>query len=232
MTTHARPRQPHQPQRGPRLLAPPGVYAPQHDTDLLLRALSEERLDERTDVLDLGTGTGALAVSAARLGARVTAVDLSWRAVWTARLNARINGAPVTVRHGDLGSAFPPGSFDLVVSNPPYVPAPSPCLPRRGPARAWDGGLDGRTVVDRVCDAAPRALRPGGTLLMVHSALCDASASLRRLTDLGMSAAVIDKAYVPFGPVLRARRGWLCDQGLLDIDATHEELVVIRAELD
>ncbi|GAA2297120.1 methyltransferase [Streptomyces kunmingensis] len=231
MTTHARPRQPQQPSRGPRLLAPRGVYAPQYDTDLLLRALSDEQVGERTDVLDLGTGTGALAVAAARLGARVTAVDLSWRAVWTARLNARINRTPVTVRHGDLCTAFTPGSFDLIVSNPPYVPAPSAALPRRGLARAWDGGFDGRTVVDRVCDAAPRALRPGGTLLMVHSALCDASASLRRLTANGMSATVIDKNHVPFGPVLRERRTWLCEQGLLDRDATHEELVVIRAEL-
>jgi release factor glutamine methyltransferase len=151
--------------------------------------------------------------------------------VWTARLNARLNRTSVTVRHGDMGSALRPGSFDLVVSNPPYVPSDSPLLPRRGLARAWDGGFDGRTVVDRVCDAAPRALRPGGVLLMVHSALCDTSASLRRLAGLGMSAAVIDKTYVPFGPVLRARRTWLCEQGLLDDGATHEELVVIRAEL-
>ncbi|MET9497942.1 HemK2/MTQ2 family protein methyltransferase [Streptomyces sp. NPDC006552] len=232
MTTHARARQPHQPpQVRPRLLAPRGVYAPQYDTDLLLRALGEEQVGPRTDVLDLGTGTGALAVAAARLGARVTAVDRSWRAVWTARLNARINRTTVTVRHGDLCASFTPGSFDLIVSNPPYVPAPSPLVPRTGPARAWDGGLDGRAVVDRVCDAAPRALRPGGVLLMVHSALCDASASLRRLTGLGMDAAVIDKAHVPFGPVLRERRDWLCEQGLMDADATLEELVVIRAEL-
>ncbi|MFI7385537.1 HemK2/MTQ2 family protein methyltransferase [Streptomyces sp. NPDC049813] len=232
MTTHARARQPQQPSRGrPRLLAPRGVYAPQYDTDLLLRALGEEEVGEQTDVLDLGTGTGALAVAAARLGARVTAVDLSWRAVWTARLNARLNRTAVTVRHGDLCATVTPGSFDLIVSNPPYVPAPSPLLPRTGLARAWDGGLDGRAVVDRVCDAAPRALRPGGVLLMVHSALCDASASLRRLTGLGMDAAVIDTSHVPFGPVLRERHGWLREQGLMAADATLEELVVIRAEL-
>ncbi|MFI0238645.1 HemK2/MTQ2 family protein methyltransferase [Streptomyces sp. NPDC016845] len=231
MTTHARPRQPRAPLGTPRLLAPRGVYAPQYDTDLLLRALHEERVDAWTDVLDLGTGTGALAVAAARLGARVTAVDRSWRAVWTARLNARLNRAPVTVRHGDLASAFPPASFDLILSNPPYVPSPSAALPSRGPARAWDGGLDGRSVVDGVCDAAPRALRPGGTLLMVHSQLCDADASLMRLAGHGMSAAVIDKAHVPFGPVTLARRSWLCAQGRLDDAATHEELVVIRAAL-
>ncbi|MFJ8825961.1 HemK2/MTQ2 family protein methyltransferase [Streptomyces sp. NPDC102467] len=229
MTALARAGQLHRPP--PRLLAPPGVYAPQYDTELLIRALGDEPVGGNTKVLDLGTGSGALALAAARLGARVTAVDLSWRAVWTARLNARIHRTPITVRHGDLGAAFAPGSFDLIVSNPPYVPAPSRLPPRHGAAQAWDGGLDGRIVVDRVCAAAARALRPGGTLLMVHSGLCDASASLGRLADLGMEAAVTDRIFVPFGPVLRARRAWLCARGLLDDDAIQEELVVIRAEL-
>ncbi|MFF1594253.1 hypothetical protein ACFVY0_40140 [Streptomyces sp. NPDC058286] len=103
--------------------------------------------------------------------------------------------------------------------------------PRRGAATAWEGGIGGRAVVDRVCDAARRALRPGGALLMVHSGLCDESATLERLAGLGMIAAVTDRARVPFGPVLRERRDWLCDQGFLDDEATSEELVVIRAEL-
>ncbi|MEU6845639.1 HemK2/MTQ2 family protein methyltransferase [Streptomyces sp. NPDC046716] len=231
MTTHICARQPLQPIRPSRLLAPRGVYAPQYDTDLLLRALGSEAVDQGSDLLDLGTGTGAVALAAARLGARVTAVDLSWRAVWTARLNALINRSSITVRHGDMGSVYEPASFDLVVSNPPYVPSPTRRLPRRGTAQAWDGGPDGRAVVDRVCAAAPRVLRRGGSLLMVHSELCRASTSVDRLAEFGMRAAVVDKAYVPFGPVMRERRAWLCAQGLLDTDATYEELVVIRAEL-
>ncbi|MFJ8826610.1 HemK2/MTQ2 family protein methyltransferase [Streptomyces sp. NPDC102467] len=229
MTTQ--PRTPRAPAaKRPRLLAPRGVYAPQHDTELLTRALRRESITGRTRVLDLGTGSGALAVAAAQLGAHVTAVDISWRAVWTARLNARLNSASVTVRHGDLGLMPGPGAFDLVVSNPPYVPSPAALLPSRGAARAWEGGGDGRSVVDRVCAAAHRALRPGGSLLMVHSELCGLAESLDRLAGLGMKAAVIDRARVPFGPVLRERRDWLCAQGLLDGAATAEELVVIRAE--
>ncbi|MEU1014176.1 HemK2/MTQ2 family protein methyltransferase [Streptomyces sp. NPDC005900] len=230
MTTQTRITMP-PPVRPARLIAPPGVYAPQYDTELLTRALHREGIGEGSSVLDLGTGTGALAVAAARRGARVAAVDISWRAVLAARFNARLAGQKVTVRHGDLTAAAPEGPYDLVLSNPPYVPSPSPFLPRRGAARAWDGGPAGRAVVDRVCDAAPRALRPGGVLLMVHSGLCGVDATLDRLTSLGMDAKVTAREFIPLGPVLRSRRAWLRRRNLLGDDESLEELVVIRAEL-
>jgi release factor glutamine methyltransferase len=212
-----------------RLIAPPGVYRPQHDTRLLARALYRESLPPGSEVLDLGTGTGALAVAAARRGARVTAVDISWRAVLTTRVNATVSRQRVTVRHGDLTAAVPGHSFDLVVSNPPYVPSPLDRLPRRGPARSWDAGRDGRALINRICDAAPSALRRSGVLLVVHSGLCDAEATLERLAKAGMAATVTDRALIPFGPVLRSRLPWLRREGLLT-DENLEEVVVIRAE--
>ncbi|MFF7361615.1 HemK2/MTQ2 family protein methyltransferase [Streptomyces sp. NPDC008125] len=207
----------------------PGVYAPQTDSYFLAAALRREGVGPGMDVLDLCTGTGTLAVRAAQLGARVTAVDISRRAVTAARVNASLAKVPVFVHRGDLLAALPGRRFDAVISNPPYVPAPRRTLPRHGPGRAWDAGPDGRALVDRICDAAPAALRSGGLLLMVHSALSRPDESVRRLERAGLSASVSDRLSIPFGPVLRGRLGWLRDSGLLPPGATTEELVIIRA---
>ncbi|MFE4969399.1 methyltransferase [Streptomyces sp. NPDC056660] len=145
-----------------RCWAPRGVYSPQADTRLLRRALCRERITGETDVLDLGTGSGMLAMEAARLGGRVTAVDISWRAVVVTWINALLNGQHLRVLHGDLTAAVPGGRrFDLVIANPPYVPAPG-SAPPRGFARAWDAGSDGRLRTS-VAEGSRRANRERAT---------------------------------------------------------------------
>ncbi|MDT0269450.1 methyltransferase [Streptomyces sp. DSM 44915] len=208
----------------------PGVYAPQSDTLMLAAALRREGLCPGMEVLEVCAGSGALAVFAARLGASVTAVDVGRRAVLSTRINALLAGRRITVRRGDLLAAVPDRTFDLVFCNPPYVPAPGEAAPARGAARAWDAGLDGRLLVDRVCAEAPARLRPHGVLLMVHSGLCAADETLLRLERAGLRASVVDRAHIPFGPVLRARLPWLRRRGLVAPGQRTEELVVIRGE--
>lgn len=207
----------------------PGVYAPQADTYLLAKALQAEGITADTDVLDVCTGSGALAVLAARMGARVSATDISRRAVLTARMNAARAGQRVRVLHGDLTGPVARHRFDVVVSNPPYVPAPHPHRSHR-PEVAWDAGQGGRQAVDRICAHARDVLRPHGVLLMVHSGLCGVEESLRRLTGTGLRCAVTHRSRVPFGPVLTQRLPWLRARGLIGADEDTEELVVIRAE--
>ncbi|MGW6746728.1 methyltransferase, partial [Streptomyces sp. NPDC055025] len=189
-----------------------------------------EGLAADMDLLDVCTGGGALAVLAARMGARVSATDISRRAVMTTRLNALRAGQRVRVRRGDLSTPWGGRTFDVVVSNPPYVPAPRTRPPPRGPARSWDAGRDGRHVVDRICAHAPSLLRPHGILLMVHSGLCGADTTLRQLAAAGLTCSVTDRTYVPFGRVLTRRLPWLRAQGLIGAGDDREELVVIRAE--
>jgi release factor glutamine methyltransferase len=209
----------------------PGVYAPQEDTELLAGALSDEPLPPGADVLDVGTGSGALAIEAARRGGRVTAVDVSWRAVCTARLNAALSGRSVRIRRGNLFAPVRDESFDLILANPPYVPAPAGGARPHGEARSWDAGHDGRLVLDRICGEAPALLRPGGVLLIVQSALSDPDRTLGHLRAAGLKASVTRRHRIAFGPVLRGREGWLRQRGLLSAAEDKEELVVVRAEL-
>ncbi|UQI46753.1 methyltransferase [Streptomyces sp. HU2014] len=208
----------------------PGVYAPQEDTAALLEALARERLPRGAAVLDVGTGSGVLAVEAARRRARVVAVDTSRRAVLTTRLNARLAGVRVRALRGELSAAGPEGPFDLVLANPPYVPAPDDARHRRGPRRAWAGGPDGRAVLDRLCEELPDLLRPGARVLIVHSAVSGPERTVRALEKGGLSAEVTSRRVVAFGPVMRGQAAWLRKRGLIGADEGREELVVVRGE--
>jgi release factor glutamine methyltransferase len=210
-----------------RILRLPGVYRPQPDSRLLASALEEAALPSDARVLDLCTGSGVLALTAARLGAaEVTAVDISRRAVASAWLNGRLRQLPVQVRRGDLYDAFALGSFDVVLANPPYVPCPS----SDDVSRRWDAGPDGREVLDPLCANAVDLLKPGGFLLLVQSEFSGEEPSLRQLREAGLKAAIVARRRLPFGPVLRGRAEYLSAAGLCNSDAATEELVVIRAD--
>ncbi|MFC6089667.1 HemK2/MTQ2 family protein methyltransferase [Saccharothrix lopnurensis] len=208
---------------------PPGVYRPQEDTWLMVEALAEAGIPRGARVLDVCTGTGALAVAAGRAGAgEVTAVDRCRRAVAAAWVNGRLRGVPVRARHGDFGDLVGIGEFDVVTANPPYVP--STTVPARGCERAWDAGSRGRAVLDRLCAVLPLLLAAKGVGLIVHSELCDPDVTLRQLRGGGLKAAVVARRTIPFGPVMRGRAPWLREQGLIEDGQQHEELVVIRAD--
>ena len=219
-----------------RVFRMPGVYPVQRDTWLLADALRAELTDHgcgpgrRCRVLELGAGAGALSVVAAGVAdTDVTAVDLSRRALFSTRVNAARHGRRVRVRRGDLTAPVTGERFDVVVSNPPYVPAATDVLPARGLARAFDGGRDGRAVLDRVCDEAPDVLTAGGRLLVVHSAFNDPARTVGRLRERGLTAEVVARHEHPYGPVLTARSALLRERGLAAPAQRTEELVVVRA---
>jgi release factor glutamine methyltransferase len=212
------------------ILRAPGVYAAQGDTHLLISALRREGLAPGSRVLDVGTGSGALALTAAQLGGSVTAVDVSRRALGTAWANAALRGKRIAVRMGDLLEPVRGRRFDLVLSNPPYVPSPNEQLPKHGPARAWDAGPAGRALLDRLCRDVPGVLAPGGVLLLVHSSLCGVEATCSALERVGLRARVVAHVRQPFGPVMSDRAQWFEGQGLIDPGVREEELVVVRGE--
>jgi release factor glutamine methyltransferase len=206
------------------------VYRAQSDTELLIEVTRDGGFARGRDVLDVGTGSGALALAAARSGAAgVTAVDLSVRSVLTTWLNSRLHRARVTVHRGDLFEPVAGRRFGLVVANPPYVPAVSARLPRHAIGRCWDAGPDGRALLDRICAGVPHVLAPGGDVLLVHSAVCDVDLTLAALDRAGLVPRVVTTATVPFGPVMRARAGMLESRGLIRPGQRDEDLVVVGA---
>ena len=215
-----------------RLLTAPGVHRPISDTWMLAAALREQGLPPGATLLDLCTGTGALAVWATlRLGAEATAVDVSRRAVLVARMNARLNGVRVHAVRGDLFGAVAGRRYDAIVANPPYVPAAEDTdeLPTRGLRRASDAGRDGRVVLDRICAQAPHHLQAGGRMLLVHSSVNGAQATVERLAAAGLEADVVARHPGPLGPLMASRAAALEARGLLRPGQRDEEVVVVRA---
>ena len=150
------------------------VLIPRPETELLAeRAIAALQKKPAPAALDLCCGSGCLAVSLALgvPGADVHAADLSEDALAVTGLNAERLGAKVTRHQGDLFSALPEAlRFDVIVSNPPYIPA-ADCRELqaevlREPMMALDGGEDGYDFYRRITAQAPNRLKAGGTLLM------------------------------------------------------------------
>ena len=127
-------------------------------------------------VLDLCTGSGAVAVSLKHEMPQleVYAADISAEALQIAKTNAQrlLSGAQIHFYHGDLYDALPPSAspFDIIVGNPPYVPADEiktlSAEVQNEPRLALDGGKDGLEIIRRIIDGAHGNLRRGGTLLL------------------------------------------------------------------
>jgi release factor glutamine methyltransferase len=211
-----------------RVITVPGVFQPRSDTWMLVDAICRQDLSPGAKVLDLCTGSGVVGVAAALRGASVTSADVSRRALLSAWLNARMNGARVRTRRGNLLEAVDGERFDLIVANPPYLLAASDELPVNGAERAWDAGRDGRALLDRICATAPAHLCPGGSLLLLHSSLCDTRRTETALAAQGLDVDVVFRHRGTLGPIMRERAGSLWADGRLAPGSFEEEIVIVR----
>ena len=163
-----------QPFHGLMLKVTPATLIPRPDTETLVDWALEllTALPGEPAVVDLGTGSGAiaLAIKAACPHARVTAVDFSAEALAVARANGERLGLAVEWLHGSWFAPLAGRRFDLIVSNPPYIAGDDPHLPalRHEPLTALTPGGDGLADLRTLVDAAPQHLSPGGWLLLEH----------------------------------------------------------------
>jgi release factor glutamine methyltransferase len=163
----------------------PGVFIPRPETELLARWGIDAIADsERPTVVDLCSGSGALAlaIASARPDARVYAVERSEEALKWLWLNA--SGSSIVVVEGDVREVELPGGVDLVLSNPPYVPAGTPVAPEvlADPPEAVFAGTDGLDLIPALIDRAAQILRPGGHLGFEHD---DSHVNLAHLLEGG-----------------------------------------------
>lgn len=158
------------------LAVQPGVLIPRPETELLVeQTLARLPADREVALVDLGTGSGAiaLAVASERPRAQVTAVDISAQALAVAQRNAeRAALGNVRFVQGDWLMPLAGKTFDLIVSNPPYLAEDDPHLQqgdlRSEPRLALVSGRDGLDAIRRIVGEAPAHLHPGGWLLLEH----------------------------------------------------------------
>jgi release factor glutamine methyltransferase len=159
---------------GRRFEVGPSVLIPRPETELLVElALARIGICESARVLDLGTGSGNIALTLAleRPQCAVTAVDASLQALAVARANgARLNVRNIELLSGDWFAPVAGRSFDLVLSNPPYVAEQDPHLAdlRFEPTVALQAGPDGLAAIREIVAQAAPYLRPDGWLLLEH----------------------------------------------------------------
>ena len=162
----------------------PAVLIPRPETELLVE-LALERLPPSGSVLDMGTGSGAIAVALAhtRRDAAVTALDVSDAALAVAGRNASSNGVHVTFMRSDWYAALNTERYDVIVSNPPYIASGDRHLSegdlRYEPVGALTDHADGLSALRQIVAGAARHLAPQGWLLMEHG--YDQSAAVRAL---------------------------------------------------
>jgi release factor glutamine methyltransferase len=195
----------------------PAVLIPRPDTEWLVEdCLRLARALTEPAVLDVGTGSGCLAVTVAvrHKGARLTAVDVSGDALEVARRNAARHGVAdrIDFRQGDLFAPLQSGSrFDFILSNPPYIPTAevetlAPGVRDFEPRLALDGGGDGFGLFDRLVGDAPEYLEPGGYLLIEIGAAQEEAARSRIEALAGYELAPTLRDAEGRPRVLRARR--------------------------
>ena len=163
------------------------VYEPAEDTFLLAENLKVKKTDR---VLEIGTGTGIIAILTSKIAENVIAVDINKYAVECTLKNSKLNQSDIDIRLGDLFDSTEGEKFDLILFNTPYLPTDEDERIDDELEAAWDGGPDGRLVINRFIEDLPAHLNPKGRVQLVQSSLANVEETMGRLMEKGFEVSI------------------------------------------
>ncbi len=169
------------------------VYPPAEDTFLLIDNLDVKENDE---VLEIGVGSGIVSIAASYKAKNVTSVDINPNAIKCTEANIKLNNVTnITTIESDLFENINE-KYDLILFNTPYLPVvEEEHDPNDDYAKAWDGGIDGRSVINKFLEEASEYLKTNGKIQLVQSSLSDNEKTLNYLNNNGYTAEITAKEH-------------------------------------
>lgn len=171
------------------------VYPPAEDTFLLIDNLI---INDTDKVLEIGTGSGIVSISASLKCSEVTSTDINPHAIKCAESNIKLNNREnITVILSDLFENIE-DKYDLILFNTPYLPVIEEEHVDDDYSKAWDGGESGREVIDKFIEQAPSYLKKGGRIQLVQSSLSDNEKTLKIFEKMGLNAEITAVEHIFF----------------------------------
>ena len=164
------------------------VYIPAEDSYLLADNL---QIKKGQSVLEIGTGSGIVAMYASKLTDNITATDINFDACELARKNFEVNDIEnIEILFGNLFEPVKNRKFDVILFNTPYLPTEDGEVLEDTINYAFDGGLNGRKVIDMFLNEVGNHLNDGGIVQMIQSSLSGNEETLEKLDNLGFIAEI------------------------------------------
>jgi len=173
------------------------VYEPSDDSFLL----AEHSKSLKGEILEIGTGCGIVGILNAKNNPenKILAVDINPEAVKNAKSNAEKNEIQnIDFIQSNLFSKIPKRRFDAIIFNPPYLPTGKDEKINTNLNHAFDGGIDGRKVLDEFLDSFSGFLKSKGKLLILHSSLNNPEKTIRKLESMGFSVKILQEKHFFF----------------------------------
>ena len=176
------------------------VYIPAEDSYLLAENLE---IEYGKSVLEIGTGSGIVAMYASKLTDKVTATDINFDAIMLAESNFKENNIDnIELLFGNLFEPVKDSKFDVILFNTPYLPTEEGEVLEDNLNYAFDGGLNGRKVIDLFLNEVKNHLNDGGIVQLIQSSLSGNDETLNKLDELGFIAEIAKKEHYFFEDIV------------------------------